>query len=131
MAQTLLEMAGLPSPRDMQGKSMVPVLKGDIKGDLHEALYYHFYENGEHNVAKHLGIRTDRHKLVFFYELGEWELYDLETDPSEMRNLYGLPQYRQLADELGSRLLKLTEGYDDREAVALLKAARKKTPASE
>ena len=131
MAQTLLEMAGLPSPRDMQGKSMVPVLNGALKGDLHEALYYHFYENGEHNVAKHLGIRTDRHKLVFFYELGEWELYDLVTDPSEMRNLYGQPQYRKLADELGSRLLKLTEGYDDREAVALLKAARKKTPASE
>ena len=87
--------------------------------------------NRRHPRRGHLGIRTDRHKLVFFYELGEWELYDLVTDPSEIRNLYGQPQYRKLADELGSRLLKLTEGYDDREAVALLKAARKKTPASE
>ena len=130
MAQTLLEMAGLPSPRDMQGKSMVPVLKGDIRGDLHDALYYHFYENGEHNVAKHLGIRTDRYKLIYFYELGEWELYDLVTDPSEMRNLYGQPPYKALSEDLKRRLSKLTEQYGDVEAMALLKGARKSSPAS-
>jgi arylsulfatase A-like enzyme len=67
-AETLFEMAGLPIPPDMQGKSSIPVLKGQQKGDLHDALYYYFYENIEHKVAKHVGVRADRYKLIYFYE---------------------------------------------------------------
>ena len=123
LAETLLDMAGLKIPADMQGRSMVPVIKGTLKGDLHDALYYHFYENGEHNVARHLGIRTDRHKLIYFYDHREWELYDLATDPSEMSNLYGRPEYKALADDMKRRLSKLAAQYGDAEAVALLKAS--------
>jgi arylsulfatase A-like enzyme len=79
-AETILDMAGLPIPKDMQGKSFAPVLKGKQKGDVHDALYYHFYENQEHKVAKHIGVRTDRYKLIYFYEKKEWELYDLQKD---------------------------------------------------
>ena len=123
MAETLLDMAGLPIPPDMQGRSMVPVLKGTLQGNLHDALYYHFYENREHNVARHLGIRTDRHKLIYFYDHREWELYDLATDPSEMRNLYGLPEHGEYIGDLKRRLLELAAQYGDHEAVALLKSS--------
>src|SRR5678810_1142929 len=114
-AETILDMAGLPIPSDMQEKSMVPVLKGKQKGDLHDALYYHFYENQEHKVAKHIGVRTDRYKLIYFYEKKkkketkkkekqtdryklikkkkkkEWEMYDLKKDGKEMKNVYNDP----------------------------------------
>ena len=79
-AETILDMAGLPIPPDMQGKSFAPVLRGTQKGNLHDGLYYHFYENKEHKVAKHVGVRTERYKLICFYEDNAWELYDLKKD---------------------------------------------------
>lgn len=112
-AQTLLEMAGISQPSDMQGKSFAPVLKGKKGG--HEALYYHFYENQEHRVAKHVGIRTTRYKLIWFYENNEWELYDLETDKREMNNLYGKPEFTGLANELKEQLTQLRQQYRDTE----------------
>jgi arylsulfatase A-like enzyme/alpha-L-fucosidase len=112
-APTILEMAELPIPQDMQGKSMVPVLNGTIKTNLHEALYYHFYENQEHKVAKHIGIRTQRYKMIWFYENKEWEWYDLETDPNEMNNLYGQPHLSTLQKELQQQLRSLAEKYKD------------------
>jgi arylsulfatase A-like enzyme len=110
-AQTLLDLAGLPQPADMQGKSFVPVLKGKKGG--HDALYYHFYENQEHRVAKHVGIRTARYKLIWFYENNDWELYDLETDKLEMNNLYGKPEYAGLTAELKEQLTQLQQQYRD------------------
>jgi arylsulfatase A-like enzyme len=124
MAETLLEMAGLSIPSDMQGRSMVPVLTGKQKGNLHDGLYYHFYENQEHRVAKHFGIRTDRYKLIYFYELGEWEMYDLKKDPSEMRNLAGDPSQLRVLTRLRKDLSELVESYDDPDARAALKSAR-------
>jgi arylsulfatase A-like enzyme len=124
MAETLLEMAGLSIPSDMQGRSMVPVLTGKQKGNLHDGLYYHFYENQEHRVAKHFGIRTDRYKLIYFYELGEWEMYDLKKDPSEMRNLAGDPSQLRVLTRLKKDLSGLVESYDDPDARAALKSAR-------
>lgn len=117
-AETILDMAGLPIPRDMQGLSMVPVLKGNLKGDLHKALYYHYYESGEHRVARQYGIRTDRWKLIRFEENDEWELYDLRNDPREMVNLHGRPEWARVRRGLTRRLQALAADYGDREALA-------------
>jgi arylsulfatase A-like enzyme len=118
-AETILDMAGLPVPADMQGKSMVPVLKGRQKGNLHDALYYHFYENQEHKVAKHIGVRTDRYKLIFFYENNEWELYDLQEDKTEMNNVYDSPAYKSVREKLKTQLLRLKQEYKDPVNVAI------------
>jgi arylsulfatase A-like enzyme len=112
-AQTILDMAGLQAPEDMQGKSIVPVLKGKQKGDVHDALYYHFYENQEHKVAKHIGVRTSRYKLIYFYENNEWELYDLKKDIAEMKNLYGIDAYKKITLQLKQRLKAAIKEYKD------------------
>ena len=124
MAETLLERAGLPIPSDMQGRSMVPVLNGKQRGNLHEGLYYHFYEHQEHRVARHFGIRTDRYKLIYFYDLGEWELYDLKKDPREMRSVYGDASYAGVRKQMRVSLQKLVDQYDDADARAALLASR-------
>jgi arylsulfatase A-like enzyme len=118
-AETILDMAGLPIPGDMQGKSFVPVLKGTQKGNVHDALYYHFYENQEHKVAKHIGIRTDRYKLIYFYENNEWELYDLEKDKQEMNNLYGKREYAKVQASMKEQLVRLKKEYKDPEPASL------------
>jgi arylsulfatase A-like enzyme len=112
-AETILDMAGLPIPSDMQGKSLVPVLKGKQKGNVHDALYYHFYENQEHKVAKHIGVRTDRYKLIYFYENNEWELYDLQKDKMEMHNVYNDPSYSKVKEMMTKKLEELKKQYND------------------
>ena len=122
-AETILDMAGLPVPADMQGKSMVPVLKGKLKGDLHDALYYHFYENLEHKVAKHIGVRTSRYKLIWFYENREWELYDLDKDKREMENVYDNPAYRKIQEMMLQKLKAEATRYKDPVITELTKHA--------
>lgn len=112
-AETILDMAGLPIPGDMQGKSIVPVLKGKQKGNLHDELYYHFYENQEHKVAKHIGVRTDRYKLIYFYEHNDWELYDLEKDKNEMNNVYHKTGYKKVQEMMLNKLKELKKQYKD------------------
>ena len=116
-AETILEMAGLPIPADMQGKSFVPVLKGTQKGELHDALYYHFYENKEHKVAKHIGVRTDRYKLIYFYENNEWEMYDLLEDEKEMKNVYDDASYSKLQGMMKRKLEEVKKRYKDPVAI--------------
>jgi arylsulfatase A-like enzyme len=112
-AETLLDMAGVKIPADMQGKSFAPVLKGKQKGNFRDAVYYHFYENQEHKVAKQIGVRTERYKLIYFYENNEWELYDLEKDKSEMNNVYGQPAYKKVQDMMLKKLKEKKEQYKD------------------
>jgi arylsulfatase A-like enzyme len=118
-AETILDMAGVAIPADMQGKTMVPLLKGKQKGNVHDALYYHFYENQEHKVAKHIGVRTDRYKLIYFYENGEWELYDLKKDQSEMKNVYSDPAYKDVVKTMKEKLEQLRKEYKDTEPATL------------
>ncbi|MEM1124736.1 MAG: sulfatase/phosphatase domain-containing protein [Bacteroidota bacterium] len=66
---------------------------------------------GWHHVPKHYGVRTNRYKLLHYYESGDWELYDLESDPQEMRNLYGKEAYIDLAVELKEEIVRLQEEY--------------------
>ena len=90
-------------------------LKGEHPKDWRKALYYHFYEYpAEHMVKRHYGVRTDRYKLIHFYnDIDTWELYDLQADPHEMHNLYGQKEYEAVVDELKAEMLKLQEQYDD------------------
>ena len=120
IAPTLLEAAGTAVPRDIQGESFLPLLTNkDAKG--REAIFYHYYENGEHAVSPHFGVRTHRYKLIRFYKRVEsWELYDLKKDPQETDNLFGQKKYRKVAAELRSKLTALVARYEDTEAAALL-----------
>jgi len=112
-AETILDMAGVKIPADMQGKSFAPVLKGKQKGNFRDAVYYHFYENVEHKVAKQIGVRTERYKLIWFYENNEWELYDLEKDKKEMNNVYGNPAYKTVQEMMMKKLKEKKEQYND------------------
>ena len=97
-AETMLEAAGVDVPDEMQGQSLIPLLKGQTPDDWRTAHYYQYYEYpAVHSVHRHLGVRSDRYKLIHFYQINEWEFYDLEKDPNEMTNLYQDPAY---ADEI-------------------------------
>jgi arylsulfatase A-like enzyme len=109
-AQTFLEAAGVESPKEMQGRSLVPILKGKTPGDWRQSFYYHYYEfPGPHSVARHYGVVTDRYKLVRFYEpeMDYWELFDRKTDPKELRSVYGQPEYAETQKKLERELERL------------------------
>ncbi|MCC5939236.1 MAG: sulfatase [Lunatimonas sp.] len=111
-AQTFLEVAGVDAPDVMQGRSLVPVMLGNTPADWRSYLYYHYYEfPGVHSVQKHEGVTSQRYKLMHFYELDEWEFYDLETDPLEMNNLYGQVEYTELVASMKDRLKRIKIQY--------------------
>lgn len=114
-APTFLQLAGAPVPDDIQGVSLLPLLKGEHPADWRTSLYYHYYEYpAEHMVKRHYGVRTDRYKLIHFYnDIDVWELYDLEADPSELHNVYGQPGYEEVTRQMHAELDKLQEQYDD------------------
>lgn len=118
-APTILDIAQVPIPEDMQGRSMLPILRGEVPDDWRTSFYYHYFEQGEHNVPRHCGVRTQRYKLIHFYTTGEWELYDLETDPDEMKNIYHDPANAQLVTELKMELERLRQHYRDDQAPAV------------
>lgn len=112
-APTFLDMAGLPAPEEMQGRSFLSLLEGKQPEDWRQALYYHYYDHGQHKVGRHHGIRTGRYKLIHFYTDDVWEFYDLETDPHEINNLYGREEeYAGLVDSLKAELEQLRKNYE-------------------
>jgi len=115
-APTLLDYAGVAVPGDMQGRSLRPLLDGPPPADWRDAIYYHYYEfpHGWHDVRTHYGVRTDRYKLIRFYgDMDLWELYDLATDPHELRNLHGQPGYADVQEDLHRRLEALRNEFGD------------------
>lgn len=108
-APTFLQAAGVPIPADVQGRSMLPVWNGEAPDDWRKTFYYHFYEDkdGDHHVAKHEGVTNGKAKLINFYTLNEWELYDLEKDPHELVSVYGKPEYAKVQAELTAELGRL------------------------
>lgn len=119
-APTILDAANVPIPEDMQGLSLMPIFRGEpVK--WRNALYYHYYEYpGIHAVKRHYGVRTDRYKLIYFYhDIDEWELYDLQNDPEEMRNVYDNPSYAEVRTELHTRLEALQQKYGDSHELAM------------
>lgn len=114
-AETFLDIAGAKIPDDMQGVSLVPLFKGNANA-WRNSLYYHYYEfynnrRAAHMVRRHNGVRTKRYKLIDFYNLGEWELYDLEKDPREMNSVYADPEYAQVVTDLKAELKRLQKEY--------------------
>ena len=147
-AQTFLDIAGAPQPEDMQGKSLKPLMmsgpssvgaaptppltigfdKARIdcsQSEWRDSLYYHYYEffgnrKTAHMVRRHYGIRTDRFKLIHFYNLEEYELYDLHRDPREMNSLHDDPEYAGVMNDLKKRVAQLQAEYkvpDDKGSV--------------
>jgi arylsulfatase A-like enzyme len=119
-APTVLDLAGIPVPEDMQGRSLVPLFKGSAPADWQTSMYYHYYEFAPpHWVFPHYGIRTDRYKLIHYYTVNEWELFDLEKDPDEMENLFAWsgykvhPAYESILPGLVSQLKQMREKYKD------------------
>ena len=113
-AETFLDVAGAKAPADMQGRSLAPLLKGETPDDWRTAIYYHYFEYPSvHMVARHYGIRTQRHKLIRFYQFDEWEFYDLSKDPDERNNLYGDKAHAETIARLKEQLANLQAAYQD------------------
>jgi arylsulfatase A-like enzyme len=108
-APTFLQAAGAVVPKEIQGRSMVPILRDDPQAESRKSFYYHFYEDkdADHHVAKHEGVTNGHTKLIHFYTLGEWELYDLDKDPHELNNVYGKPEYAKQQAEMTAELERL------------------------
>jgi len=113
-AETFLEIAGMEVPGDMQGASLVPLLKGEQPDDWRNSIYYHYYEYPSvHMVPRHYGVRNHQYKLMRFYQFDEWEFYDLEKDPDELNNEYNNPAYANQIAEVKTELDRLRQHYDD------------------
>jgi len=126
-APLFLDWAGLPVPAQFQGRSFRPLLRGEIPADWPQSCYYRYWmHKAHHHVYAHYGVRTKRHKLIFYYadaqgqqgavdapEKPEWELFDLERDPREMRNVYADPAYAPVVRELRDELHRLQAAVGD------------------
>lgn len=111
-AETFLEAAGVEVPDDMQGRSMLPILAGNTPSDWRKSMYYHYYEYpAVHAVRRHYGVRTAKHKLIYYYNIDEWELFDLGEDPDEANSVYGDAAYSGIEAELKDELDQLRQKF--------------------
>ncbi len=112
--ETFLDLAGVPVPAEMQGRSLAPILRGQKPAGWRTGFYYHYYEHpGVHNVPRHFGVVTERYKLVHFYEpaYDYWELFDLRRDPRELHSVYGDKSYAVTQQKLTEQLADLRRQY--------------------
>jgi len=113
-APTFLEIAGLPVPSGMQGRSLMPLLKGTRPSDWRTSFYYRYYHDpGDHNTRAHYGIRTGTHKLIYFWKKDQWECFDLIKDPEELHNVYNDPAARTTVESLKRELARLKDEVED------------------
>jgi arylsulfatase A-like enzyme len=134
VAPTILDLARVPIPESMQGRSLVPLLQGDPPEDWRQSIFYAYYDNSwamkdlppelrtdpsfkyftAHRVSPHRGVRTGRYKLIEYYREGDyWELFDLQEDPNELKNLFNEPGHDDLKAELTRELRRLQEHYSE------------------
>ena len=123
-APTIIDVAGIKIPVEMQGESLNPLLEGKTPENWRDAIYYHYWQHLLHrDVTAHYGIRTKSHKLIYFHGLPlgmtdypavepDWELFDLLNDPAEMNNIYYQEENAELVNSLKQKMLKLKEYYD-------------------
>ena len=112
-APTFLEIAGAAIPEDMQGRSLLGLLEGTSSEPVRDSFYYHYYEYpGSHCVQRHYGVRTNRYKLIRYYVIDEWELFDLQEDPDELRSVYDDSAYAAVRAELEQELVRLRDELD-------------------
>ncbi len=128
LAPTILELAGIAPSKAMQGSSVAPLLSGRRIKSGQTAVYGHFYESedGDHDAPKYVAVTTARYKLIYYYELKEWELFDLAKDPIESRNLWPVGVSKPVRSELIRKLLsKQIELKEEPEIVRITEAASK------
>jgi arylsulfatase A-like enzyme len=118
LAPTFLDLAGLPVPDSMQGRSLAPLLRGEAPADWRTSIYYRYYHDpGDHHTAAHLGVRTATHKLIYYWKKDAYEMFDLVQDPSEQRNLLadGLsdPRIADRFTQLKAEIVRLQKHYKD------------------
>jgi arylsulfatase A-like enzyme len=120
LAPTFLDLAGLPIPEFMQGRSFAPLLRGEEPKDWPQSMYYRYYHApGHHNTMAHLGVRTATHKLIHYWQQGAYELFDLTADPTEQHNLLHSeadaqqPAVAAKFTELKAEIARLQEQYQD------------------
>jgi arylsulfatase A-like enzyme len=113
-APTFLEAAGVAVPGVMQGRSLLPLLRGETPGDWRTAIYYRYYHDpGHHDTRAHYGVRTATHKLIHYWKKNQWELFDLRSDPAELHNLYDQPAQEAIVAELKTTLARLRRELQD------------------
>ena len=117
---TFLDSAGAEKPADVQGRSFLPLLRGQTVAGWPQSIYYHYYEYPAiHMVKRHFGIRTGIYKLIhFYYDIDAWELYDLASDPHELNNVAADPAYAGIRRDLEAELGRLQNSYGDSEELA-------------
>ena len=109
---TFLDVAGVAIPEEMQGESLVPLFEAKRFTKWRKSLYYHYYEKGEHHVPRHYGVRTDRYKLIHYYDTDEWELFDLKQDPQEMKSVYSDAAYKTIRIKMHKELKRLQKYFN-------------------
>lgn len=113
-APTFLDAAGLAVPEGMQGRSLLPLLKGERPPDWRTSFYYRYYHDpGDHNTRAHYGVRTETHKLIHYWKQDQWELFDLVKDPNELRNIYDDQGTQPLVARLKTELSRLKKNLKD------------------
>jgi arylsulfatase A-like enzyme len=120
LAPTFLDLAGLPIPDSMQGRSLAPLLRGETPADWRTSVYYRYYHDpGHHNTRAHLGVRTATHKLIYYWTKDAYELFDLKNDPTEQHNLLfdeseaNKPEVAAKFAELKAEIARLQEEFKD------------------
>ena len=118
-APTFLDLAGLPTPADMQGQSLLPLLHGEAPADWRKTMYYRYYHDpGDHNTRAHYGLRTATHKLIYYYKKDAWEMFDLRSDPTEQKNIATDEKEAARLAELKSELARLRTEFKDEDQFA-------------
>ena len=118
-APTWLDAAGIPVPADMQGRSLLPLFKGETPANWRTSMYYRYYHDpGDHNTAAHLGVRTETHKLIHYWKKHQWEMFDLRSDPHELKNLYPDPAQAETVAKLKTELTRLKQEVNDNDEYA-------------
>jgi arylsulfatase A-like enzyme len=118
-APTFMDIAGLPVPSDMQGRSLVPLIKGERPADWRTSWYYRYYHDpGHHNTRAHYGVRTETHKLIYYWKKDQWEMYDLVKDPEEVRNVYSDPAQADVVAKLKAEIHRLKKDLRDEDQFA-------------
>ncbi|TWT66013.1 sulfatase family protein [Allorhodopirellula solitaria] len=120
LAPTFLDLAGLPVPDFMQGRSLAPLLRGESPSNWRDSVYYRYYHDpGHHNTAAHLGVRTKTHKLIYYWKKDAYEMFDLVQDPLEQHNLLfdkeeaSQPEIAAKFDELKAEIARLQDEFQD------------------
>jgi arylsulfatase A-like enzyme len=113
-APTLLDAAGIKVPADIQGRSFLPLMKGERPAEWRTSMYYRYYHYPQdHRVQPHYGVRTERYKLIYFNKINQWELFDLQGDPHELKNLYADAEYATTVKSLKEEMFRLKKELKD------------------